>query len=33
MLPASLYLTATPRFQYVGFVPAACSLMTEETVA
>ena len=24
MLPASLYLTATPRFQYVGFVPVAC---------
>ena len=27
MLPASLYLTATPRFQYVGFVPVVCLLM------
>ena len=26
MLPASLYLTATPRFQYVGWVPVACRL-------
>ena len=27
MLPASLYLTATPRFRYVGFVPVACLLL------
>ena len=27
MLPISLYLTATPRFQYVGFVPVACLLL------
>ena len=27
LLPASLYLTATPRFQYVGFVPVACLLV------
>lgn len=27
MLPAALYLTATPRFQYVGFVPVACLLL------
>ena len=24
VLPASLYLAATPRFQYVGFIPVAC---------
>ena len=32
MLPASLYLTATPRFQYVGFVPVACLLMAAYAV-
>ena len=32
MLPASLYLTATPRFQYVGFVPVACLLLVAYAV-
>ena len=32
MLPASLYLTATPRFQYVGFVPVACLLLAAYAV-
>ncbi len=32
MLPASLYLTATPRFQYVGFVPVVCLLMAAYAV-
>ena len=27
LLPASLYLTATPRFQFVGLVPVACLLV------
>ena len=27
LLPASLYLTATPRFQFVGLVPVACLLL------
>ena len=27
LLPASLYLTAMPRFQYVGLVPVACVLL------
>ena len=27
LLPASLYLTATPRFQFVGFVPVVCLLV------
>ena len=27
LFPASLYLTATPRFQYVGLVPVACLLL------
>lgn len=32
VLPASLYLTATPRFQYVGFVPVACLLLAAHAV-
>ena len=32
MLPASLYLTATPRFQHVGFVPVACLLLAAYAV-
>ena len=32
MLPASLYLTATPRFQYVGFIPMACLLLAAYAV-
>ena len=27
-LPAALYLSATPRFQFVGFVPVACLLLS-----
>jgi hypothetical protein len=27
LLPASLYLTATPRFRFVGLVPVACLLL------
>ncbi len=32
VLPASLYLTATPRFQYVGGVPVACLLLAAHAV-
>ena len=32
MLPASLYLTATPQFQYVGWVPVACLLLVAYAV-
>ena len=32
VLPASLYLTATPRFQYVAFVPVVCLLMAAYAV-
>ena len=32
LLPASLYLTATPRFQYVGWVPVACQLLAAAAV-
>ncbi len=32
VLPASLYLTATPRFQYVGWVPVACLLLAAYAV-
>jgi hypothetical protein len=32
MLPASLYLTATPRFRYVGFLPVACLLLAAHAV-
>ena len=32
MLPASLYLTATPRFQYVGPVSVACVLLVAYAV-
>ena len=32
MLPASLYLTATPRFQCVGLVPAVCLLTAASAV-
>ena len=31
-LPAALYLSATPRFQFVGFVPVACLLLAAYTV-
>jgi hypothetical protein len=32
MVPASLYLTAAPRFRYVGFVPVACLLLAAHAV-
>ncbi len=32
VLPASGYLTATPRFQYVGWVPVACLLLAAYAV-
>ena len=32
LLPASLYLTATPRFQFVGWVPVACLLLAAYAV-
>lgn len=32
MLPASLYLTATPRFRFVGFVPVVCLLLAAHAV-
>ena len=32
MLPASLYLTATPRFHYVGLVPVACLVLAAYVV-
>ena len=32
MLPASLYLTATPRFRYFGLVPVACLLLAAHAV-
>ena len=32
LLPASLYLTATPRFRFVGFVPVACLLLGASAV-
>ena len=31
-LPAALYLSATPRFQFVGFVPVACLFLAAYTV-
>ena len=31
-LPAAVYLSATPRFQFVGFVPVACLLLAAYTV-
>ena len=31
-LPAALYLSGTPRFQFVGFVPVACLLLAAYTV-
>ena len=31
-LPAALYLSATPRFQFVGFVPVACLLLAAYTI-
>ena len=32
MLPAAVYLSATPRFQFVGFVPVACLVLAAYTV-
>ena len=32
LLPVSLYLTATPRFQFVGWVPVACLLLAAYAV-
>lgn len=32
MFPAALYLTATPRFRFVGFVPVVCVLLAAEVV-
>ena len=31
-LPAAVYLSATPRFQFVGFVPVACLVLAAYTV-
>ena len=32
MLPAALYLAATPRFEFIGFVPVVCVLLAAQAV-